>query len=324
MLELLNPTLPGAARAMADMARFRALYACTPASRASQLLAKRFMSPVQQKGPVTTERLLSDLKRFGGDWYGRLGTTTELAARVDKVLADRRLSTLVDKGEKIVLHQWQPSKRARRGAPRCALLSHGWESYGLSYALVIERLRSLGYAVNVIDHAAHGESEGEYSGLPRFAEVLVRVSHHLQECGSRVDLGVGHSLGGGAWLMAATKLGLTPGRLLLLAPFIDTPELLGKWLRLHGVPVSARAGMQEAMLALHGPTPMAFDDMNLEMIAARLKVPTTIVQDREDFIAPARHALHLARLNPLVRNLPADGAGHVGVLFHPDALACLG
>lgn len=203
------------------------------------------------------------------------------------------------------------------------ILTAANKSYALSYALVIERLLALGYTVHAMDHAAHGESEGTVAGLPRFAEVVRDVSQHLAGQGIRIDLGVGHSLGAGAWLMACTKLGVEPGRLLLLAPFIDTPELLDAWLKLHGLSTRHRPDLQRAMQALHGPSPMDFPDMAIETLASRLTVPTTIVQDSGDFIAPMRHSRRLATASDRVRCISAPGAGHVGVLFHPDTLKAL-
>jgi pimeloyl-ACP methyl ester carboxylesterase len=325
MLELLNPSLPGAARAMADLARFRLRYAVTPAAQTSALIARRFMTPSRRDAQISAQHLLADLRRFAPEWSDRLGTDAQLSARMTALLAARQCSHLQDKGDTVVLHQWQPVAGAPKRGARAphALLSHGWESYGLSYALVIERLRELGFAVTAVDHVAHGESGGDTSGLPRFAEVLHTVAQHLAGQGIGIDLGVGHSLGGGAWLMAATRLGVQPRQLLLLAPFIDTPELLGKWLKLHGLPQSAREGMQHAMLALHGPTTMAFADMDTSALAARLSVPTTVLQDPKDFIAPMRHARRLAEANPLVRCVKAPGVGHVGVLFHPTTLDAL-
>lgn len=326
MLELLKPSLPGAARALAGMARFRVQVAMTPAARQPALLAQRFMTPTRREKPVGVPAVMADLQRFAPDWASRLAEQGDLTQRMTALFERMQTETLLtqarDGEERIQLYRWTPPRgRARVG--RHALLSHGWESYALSYALVIERLLAQGYTVHAMDHAAHGASEGSVSGLPRFAEVLRDVSAHLAGQGIRIDLGLGHSLGGGAWLMACTRLGLAPGRLLLLAPFIDTPELLDAWLKLHGLGSAHRPGMQQAMQALHGPSPMDFPDMAIDTLARRLTVPTTIVQDPRDFIAPMKHSKRLADASDLVECISAPGAGHVGVLFHPTALDAL-
>jgi pimeloyl-ACP methyl ester carboxylesterase len=325
MLELLNPSLPGAARALADIARFRLKVATSGRAKHPEMVAARFMAPSQRENRVTVPALLADLRRFAPDWEKQLGQQRDLEQRMAALMGSMQRETLVlpshHGGERIALYRWEPTAKPRK--PRHALLCHGWESYALSYALVIERLLALGYTVHAMDHAAHGDSSGTYSGLPRFAEVLRDVSAHLGAQGIEVDLGVGHSLGAGAWLMGATKLGVRAKRLVLLAPFIDTPELLNAWLKLHGLSSSLRPDMQLAMMALHGPSEMDFPDMEIANLAARLTIPTTVVQDPKDFVAPMRHAKKLAAATPLVQCVSAPGAGHVGVLFHRDALAAL-
>jgi pimeloyl-ACP methyl ester carboxylesterase len=325
MLELLNPSLPGAARAVAGMARFRLQVAATPSSRKSAVIAQRFMAPTRRDGDVTVDMLLADLQRFAPDWQQRLGTQDKLRPRMARLLDTVQRTELPMGADRVVLYQWQGLQApARRNAkPRHALLSHGWESYALSYALVIERLLARGYTVHAVDHVAHGASSGQYSGLPRFAEVLAGAAAHLRDEGIAIDLGIGHSLGAGAWLMAATRLGVEPRQLLLLAPFIDTPELLGKWLKLHGLSQSLRPAMQQAMMSLHGPSPMVFEDMETTNLAERLRTPCHVVQDPRDFVAPMRHVRALAERNPRVTVSKAEGAGHVGVLFAQETLEVL-
>jgi pimeloyl-ACP methyl ester carboxylesterase len=324
MLELLNPTLSSAASAVADMARFRLKVAVTPQHKKPALVAQRFMSPSRRDKLLTPQALMADVRRFAPDWERRLGPADKIEARMQALLKDQRTNELALGNDQIKLYRWEPTKKPAKGSPaRHALLSHGWESYALSYALVVERLRDLGYTVHAMDHVGHGASSGTYSGLPRFAEVLADVTQHLGKQGIHIDLGIGHSLGAGSWLAAVTKLGCTPKRLLLLAPFIDTPELLGSWLKLHGLSQSLRPDMQAAMMDLHGECPLEFSDMDIAQLASRLSVPTTIVQDPKDFIAPMRHSRNLAKANSLVQCIAAPGAGHVGVLFDDVTLDTL-
>jgi pimeloyl-ACP methyl ester carboxylesterase len=330
MIELLNPSLPGAARAVAGIAAFRLRVAATPAARKPELVARRFMTPARRNTEASAQRLLADLRRFAPEGFAKLGAPAELALRLNRLLQGMQRETLTLHNDRVLLYRWQPERqpgrepeRIGRAQPRHALLSHGWESDALSFALVIERLLARGYTVHALDHVAHGASSGVHSGLPRFAEVLRDVAGHLHAQGVSIDLGVGHSLGAGAWLMAATRLGVSAGRLVLLAPFIDTPELLGKWLTLHGLPAGMRPAMQEAMMALHGPGPLQFGDMAIGTLASRLRPPTVVVQDPKDFVAPMRHSRELARHCDRVRCVAAPHSGHVGVLFAPETLQAL-
>jgi pimeloyl-ACP methyl ester carboxylesterase len=93
---------------------------------------------------------------------------------------------------------------------------------------------------------------------------------------------------------------------------------------LHGLSPSLRPAMQDAMMELHGPSAMTFADMDIDNLAARLRVPTLVVQDPKDFVAPMRHARKLAERNPLLRCVAADKSGHVGVLFAAQTLDALG
>lgn len=132
MLELLKPSLPGAARALADMARFRLQVALTPSARQPALLAQRFMTPTRRDKPVSASAVMADLQRFAPDWASRLAVQGDLPSRVESLFERMHTETLAtparDGAERLQLYRWTPP-RGKATPARHALLSHGWESY---------------------------------------------------------------------------------------------------------------------------------------------------------------------------------------------------
>ena len=93
-------------------------------------------------------------------------------------------------------------------APAVALL-HGWSSNAEAMLPLAKPLWRAGYGLLVFDAGSHGRSEGQFlSSLPRFAENLDQALDWLAcqpEVDSRAIAALGHSVGGGAALLAASR-----------------------------------------------------------------------------------------------------------------------
>lgn len=72
------------------------------------------------------------------------------------------------------------------------LLVHGWAGRSTQLFMIADKLLEKGFMVISFDATAHGKSEGEYSSLPEFIEVIKQVN---TDFGPFVSA-VGHSLGG--------------------------------------------------------------------------------------------------------------------------------
>jgi pimeloyl-ACP methyl ester carboxylesterase len=136
-------------------------------------------------------------------------------------VARRRLRT--QNGIEIALRDWG-------GDGPLALLHHANGFCAELWGQVAERLRTR-FRLIALDARGHGASSkpdpavAENYQWPRFGEDAGDVAHQLaKQHGGRIPLGIGHSFGGTALMMAAADDPALFGRLLLLDPVLPSPE----------------------------------------------------------------------------------------------------
>ncbi len=308
MIELLNPTLGGASRFAADVAKFRLAYARASATKATALAVDRFCTPSGRRNLPDWQGLVTDAERYAG--VALESVSREVIEGVQHVLQSTQQSHTEVAGQRVALYHWKPKKQAKKRA----LLVHGWEGYALNYAHLIAQLLAAGFEVHAFDHAAHGQSQGSRSALPDFIRTLAHVAPELAG-GKPWELAVGHSLGGGALAYAQANGLIRAQKLALLAPFLDTPQLLRRWCQLHALGGKAALLMQEEIVAQSVVPGMRMEDTLPQTLAQQLAVPTLIVHDAKDIVVPIPHSRTLAKLSPHVRLQEPTALGHVGVLF---------
>lgn len=125
---------------------------------------------------------------------------------------------------RLVAHDWG-------GVGPLLLLSHPNGFHGKSWAPLAHRLQAIGYHPWSIDLRGHGDSDAPEAPTnyewENFALDLLVLADHLQtEAGHRVPLvGIGHSLGGSALLLAEALAPGTFERLWIYEPPIFPPSL---------------------------------------------------------------------------------------------------
>lgn len=137
-------------------------------------------------------------------------------------VARRRLR--LDSGSEIALLDWG-------GDGPLALLHHANGFCAGLWGLVAERLRRH-FRLIAMDARGHGESfkpdpaQPESYAWARFGEDALGVARRLagEYGGGRVALGLGHSFGGSALMMAAADAPALFGRLVLVDPVLPSPE----------------------------------------------------------------------------------------------------
>ncbi len=320
MLEMLSPTAGDLVRFAATVVKVRR--ELTRAMKDNPAIAKAravdifCAPPAAARRAPNIERLKHDTQRFFG-WKSAQWASFE--APVKALLASALRSQLVHDGYKVQCYHWLPSHAAPTAKPRASagrmLLCHGWEGYGLNFALLIAKALEAGYEVHTFDHLAHGASEGTLSGLPRVLDTLLTVAQHIHMQHGAIDVLMGHSLGGAAVSWAAAHRAITPSSVVLLAPFYDTYELSAQWAKVHLLSDEVRQLLQQGLEEASGKT---FDDFMPPALAAlynkQPKLRTLIVHDRADMITNYRHSAELAKLSPHIQLHTARKLGHIAVL----------
>jgi len=113
-----------------------------------------------------------------------------------KILRTATIETFEYDNEKFPAYIWNPDKSKPHGTKdhqETILLVHGWESNASRWKKLLHHLKPLGKTIIAIDGPAHGLSEGNEFGTPKYAEFINLVAQKYQP-----KTLIGHSIGGAA------------------------------------------------------------------------------------------------------------------------------
>lgn len=204
---------------------------------------------------------------------------------------------------------------APTGAPR-VLLVHGWAGDAQQWRALGDQLFARGFDPVLLDFPAHGRSDGRRSNLPQWVRCLFAVSAVLGPWHAVV----GHSLGALASAHAVAR-GLPATRLALVAASPPPRQFL-RWFAGVLGPGDALAQRMQARIEAREGVPM--NQFEPAWLGPRLGVPTLLLHDRDDRIAPAALAERLAAALPAARLELSGGLGHRRLLADPATLRRLG
>ncbi|MFP4683760.1 MAG: alpha/beta hydrolase [Ectothiorhodospira sp.] len=231
-----------------------------------------------------------------------------------------------DAGEPV----WVRTRRGRRlhvlrylshpGAPVVVML-HGWGANASHLLFMVPRILAEGWNAVVFDARCHGLSEDDgFASLPRFAEDAEAVLKDLRREGWRDFILLGHSVGAGAALLAASR---TPGirAVISLAAFSHPEPVMDQWLRGRGIPLRPAGWLIKR--AVEGFIGHRFDTIAPRTTIRRIQAPVLLVHGLGDTVVPPWHARVLARARPGTRLMCLPGVGHndpPGFANHVDAI----
>ncbi len=225
------------------------------------------------------------------------------------VVARAHKHKLAVPGGHVAALEWTPD--AVRGEPArlpTVLLLHGWGSHAARFGSFVEPLLAAGYRVVGIDAPAHGESTGKRSDLAQF-RVALRVA--LQEFTPVVGI-VAHSMGASA---AVWQLAEEPHAELRALALLGMPRDIGYMMESFALILDLRADVKQRLIEQFtrrfGDPPGAF---SAHRFADRLGVPTLVVHDEGDDVAPLEHAVEFAALTPSGTLRTTRGLNHSGAL----------
>ena len=228
--------------------------------------------------------------------------------------ATRRL-LVVGRG-RIHAYDWGPPAHSDGAAPRPAvLLLHGWGSHAARFGSFVEPMLAAGWRVIAIDAPAHGESTGRRSDIGQFREALAAALDEL----APVRAIVAHSLGAAAavWLLADE-----PHREVRSLVVVGMPRDVGYMMESFMMVLDLREDVRELLrrrfVARFGAAPEGF---SAHALAARLRVPTLVVHDEDDDVAPIEHATRFAVGLARGRLNMTRGLNHSGPLRDATTIA---
>ena len=201
-------------------------------------------------------------------------------------------------GQKIQVYSWGQSDKK-------ILFSHGWESNAGRWRSFIPPLVKKGFQVIAFDAPGHGASEGHRLHLVIFMQAIKAI---MDKFGAFYAT-VGHSMGGGATVMALHDLHLPrPKKLVLLATFSEVSKIYDSYSEMLGLAPKLKDGFDKTIKKLSGQTMAHF---SIVAKAALLSdVQGLIIHDKQDQTIPISEARDIAQNWPTAKLIETDGAGH--------------
>jgi pimeloyl-ACP methyl ester carboxylesterase len=195
------------------------------------------------------------------------------------------------------------------------ILLHGWGSHAARFGNFIAPLRAAGYSVVGIDAPAHGASPGKRSDLPRFRAALARVMREL----GPVHALIGHSLGGGAIVsLLAEERELRPRAVCLFGVPSDMAYILDSFAMMLGLDERTKVALHRRFAERFGVNATA---ISVAAAAPHLTLPTLVIHDEEDSVAPFSQGQSIAAAIPGCQFVSTQGLGHSGALRDAASIA---
>ncbi|HKL52316.1 MAG TPA: alpha/beta fold hydrolase [Wenzhouxiangellaceae bacterium] len=186
------------------------------------------------------------------------------------------------------------------------LAIHGWEGRPQQFSAIGEALAERGLRLVALTGPGHAPGDRERAHPGAFVDALFEAASEL----GNVQALIGHSMGGGAALLAASR-GLSVQRIVTVASPAGYRGVLHRIADGLGLNNLGRAGFLARMEARTG---FRLDETEPVQLMPRLDVPVLIAHDRDDSVIPFDEALELARHSNRARTLHTEGLGHGRIL----------
>lgn len=193
------------------------------------------------------------------------------------------------------------------GAGKPVVFIHGWSGRGLQVFKFLPSLVKNGFRVIAFDAPGHGQSTGKHSDVSLFRDCLFEIEKLY---GPLYAL-VGHSIGGGAALLAI-KEGLQVEKLVVIGTPSNGPDVLKGFLDRIGASEKTGQYLDLIVQKRHGRT---LDQFSAHISALNMPyVNTLLVYDTDDTDVPLYHGENLHSILKDSKMLVTEGFGHTRIL----------
>jgi len=194
------------------------------------------------------------------------------------------------------------------------LLVHGWAGRASQFKSFVEYFSALGYTTVSFDAPAHGLSKGKETTIIDFKNAILT----LEKMVGKVDVVIGHSLGGAAGLYALSE-GLNVNTLITIATPSIGDEIISEFAARLGASQRAQDFLKQAIYQRLNRT---FDEFMASYFITRIPdhIDMLILHDEHDREASLINAERLVEAYPQARYQKTAGLGHVRILRDPSIL----
>ncbi|MGC3946891.1 MAG: alpha/beta hydrolase [Chryseolinea sp.] len=187
---------------------------------------------------------------------------------------------------------------------RSVLFLHGWESHTYRWKRYVETFREAGYTVYAFDAPGHGQSEGNTTTVPLYADTLKAF---VKQYG-QPDVIIGHSMGTFASFYGLYKYPeITPRTLITLAAPGEATEFIDHYQRTLSLTKRTREILVQHFTKLFQAPPEFF---STPFFASSLNIPGLLIHDEEDKETSVRHSRRIHEAWNGSELIVTHGLGH--------------
>jgi pimeloyl-ACP methyl ester carboxylesterase len=212
--------------------------------------------------------------------------------------------------ERVALMRAMPTRHEKR---RKVLLVHGWAGHASQMQALGQALIDAGFDPVLFDLPAHGYSTGLRCTMPDILHSL----HAVQAHAGPFEAVVAHSMGVLGCLHALTGT-MTARCLVAIAPSSSPREVFRWFSKLFGLSPSMVERMREHIKSSVG---MKMEEFETQWLGSRVHLPTLVIHDADDRMAPLQNGQALAGALPQARLHTTKGLSHRRVLSCPSTIA---
>jgi pimeloyl-ACP methyl ester carboxylesterase len=254
------------------------------------------------------ELFYRELTSVSPEWAAQLAlllfrTPAPCQPRLTRVAPAARARYLPFAGGHLCLYEWA-------GTGPTILLVHGWSSSAARLVDFVRPLQRAGFSVIALDAPGHGGSSGLFSDVSRYRQAL----EHVLAAYASIRGVIAHSLGARTALLSFSGRTIPGVRALSL---IAMPPDVSYMLEQFKLVLLLRSDVSELLQAeferVFGGPPDSHSSTH-----AAVAVPTLLVHDLGDDVAPYEHAQNLLQQLPRASLLTTRGLHHCGAL-HDEA-----
>lgn len=214
---------------------------------------------------------------------------------------------------------WIRGYRCNAGAPKKALILHGFSSSVHTFDHFIEPLVQQGFEVLAFDAPAHGRSEGKTAHALDYASVITRI----QQLYGPLDAYIAHSFGGLGLALALENTSVAAHvKVVFLAPATETTTAIQKGMWLLGIQnKSIQQALEKEILTISGK-PAAWYSIRRAIQYTRANI--LWIHDMEDEITPISDVHPVIKeKHPHIRFHLTCGLGHRQIYRDKEVLEAI-
>jgi pimeloyl-ACP methyl ester carboxylesterase len=189
------------------------------------------------------------------------------------------------------------------------LLIHGWGGRATQMGAFVNPLTNAGFRVVGLDAPAHGASSGRQTDMVQYAAAIDAIRQQV----APVTAIIAHSLGAACALLSMERHKFQVEKLILIGTPASAIWVTEAFAKVLGIPDHVMRRMRARLEKRYGNT-FTWEDLSIESMLSRTRIPTLLIHDKSDAEIPYWNAEKLVKCNLSCELITTEGQGHRRIL----------